>query len=172
MLAISANSFGGIVVSNREIDKALAHEMNKLFLELVIAPKFSAEAIKIFSSKNNLRVIQTKGINLKAKGNKEFKQLDGGFLMQDNDTKDLTKNNLNIVTKRKPSKREINDLLFAFRIAKHVKSNAIIYAKNGSTVGIGAGQMSRIDSTKIAIILKTPANQLAQVIKAKSTQGS
>ena len=91
--------------------------MNKLFLELVIAPKFSAEAIKIFSSKNNLRVIQTKGINLKANNKKEFRQLNGGLLMQDKDTEDLTKNNLNIVTKRKPSKREINDLLFALRTA-------------------------------------------------------
>ena len=165
------SAFGGIVVFNREIDKALAHEMNKLFLELVIAPKFSAEAIKIFSSKNNLRVIQQKGITLKANGSKEFKQLDGGFLMQDKDTKDLTKNNLNIVTKRKPSKRETNDLLFAFRIAKHVKSNAIIYAKNGSTVGIGAGQMSRIDSTKIAIIKAKEASNIAK-LKVSMINGS
>jgi len=91
--------------------------------------------------------------------------------MQDKDTKDLTKNNLNIVTKRKPSKRETNDLLFAFRIAKHVKSNAIIYAKNGSTVGIGAGQMSRIDSTKIAIMKAKKASNIAK-LKVSMTNGS
>ena len=138
------SAFGGIVAFNREIDKTLAEEINKLFLELIIAPKFSTEATKIFSSKKNLRLIQTKKINSYENNLKDLRYLNGGFLIQDKDNLELTKSNFKIVTKRKPSKKETNDLLFAFKVAKHVKSNAIIYAKNGSTVGIGAGQMSRI----------------------------
>lgn len=165
------SAFGGIVAFNREIDKTLAEEINKLFLELIIAPKFSTEATKIFSSKKNLRLIQTKKINSYENNLKDLRYLNGGFLIQDKDNLELTKSNFKIVTKRKPSKKETNDLLFAFKVAKHVKSNAIIYAKNGSTVGIGAGQMSRIDSTRIAVMKAKEASNIAK-LKLNMINGS
>ena len=164
------SAFGGIVAFNREINKALATEMSNIFLELIIAPKFSKEALKIFSRKKNLRLLKT-NIQNKEKPLKDFRQLADGFLLQDKDIENIKLNNLKVVTKRKPSTKEKNDLYFAFKVAKHVKSNAIIYAKNGSTVGIGAGQMSRLDSTRIAAFKAKEATSLAK-LKENITYGS
>ena len=161
------SAFGGIVACNREITEELANEMNKIFLEVIIAPTFSIEAVKIFSSKKNLRLLK---INLKDNNtvidHKIMKDLYDGFLMQDRDSETLNIDDLNIVTIKKPNEREIKDLIFAFKVAKHVKSNAIIYAKNNATVGVGAGQMSRIDSSQIAAIKSQKASKLAGLAKS------
>ena len=159
LLTDPRSAFGGIVVSNREITKELAEKMNKIFLEVIIAPSFSKESLNIFSSKKNLRLLKVK--NNLMNTDYVIKDLSDGFLMQDKDHETLDENNLNIVTNKTPTSREKMDLIFAFKVAKHVKSNAIIYAKNNSTVGIGAGQMSRIDSSQIAAIKSKKASELA-----------
>ena len=163
------SAFGGIVACNQEIKEKEAAEMNKLFLEVILAPKFSKKALKIFSSKKNLRLLQVK--MPKTKNEKVFKQLSDGFLLQDQDNINLNIKDLKVVTKKKPSKKELENLIFAFKVSKHTKSNAIIYAKNLTTVGIGAGQMSRIDSTKIAAIKSNNASKLAK-LKTPMTSGS
>ena len=161
------SAFGGIVACNREITEELAKNMNKIFLEVIIAPAFSAEAIKIFSSKKNLRLLKTNATdNETVIEHRIVKDLYDGFLMQDRDLETLNIDHLNVVTIKKPNKKEYRDLIFAFKVAKHVKSNAIIYAKNNATVGIGAGQMSRIDSSKIATIKSQNASKLAGLDKS------
>jgi phosphoribosylaminoimidazolecarboxamide formyltransferase/IMP cyclohydrolase len=156
------SAFGGIVVCNREVTKELAEIMSKIFLEVIIAPIFSKEALKVFSSKKNLRLLKTNLINnVAVTGSKIMKDLNDGFLIQDRDLETLNIDDLNIVSIKKPNEEEIKDLIFAFKVAKHVKSNAIIYAKNNATVGIGAGQMSRIDSSQIAAIKSQKASKLA-----------
>jgi phosphoribosylaminoimidazolecarboxamide formyltransferase/IMP cyclohydrolase len=144
------SAFGGIIALNRPLDAATATEIVKLFAEVVIAPKISDEAKAVLSAKPNVRVLETGAMpDPKAKG-LIVKSLSGGLLVQDRDFGHVTQSELKVVTRRAPSAQEIADLLFAFRVAKHVKSNAIVYAKNGATVGIGAGQMSRVDSSRIA----------------------
>ena len=161
------SAFGGIVVCNREITEELANKMNKIFLEVIIAPTFSKEAINIFSSKKNLRLLKTSFTDNKGvTGHKIMKDLYDGFLIQDRDLETLDINNLNVVTIKKPNEKESKDLIFAFKVAKHVKSNAIVYAKNSATVGIGAGQMSRIDSSQIAAIKSEKASKLAGLEKS------
>ena len=145
--------------------------MHKIFLEVIIAPSFSKEALNILSKKKNLRLLAFKDQNNLTNTNYIIKDLSDGFLIQDRDNETMDENNLNIVTNKKPSAEETKDLIFAFKIAKHVKSNAIIYAKNNSTVGIGAGQMSRIDSTQIAAIKSKKASKLAG-LKTNMAQGS
>jgi phosphoribosylaminoimidazolecarboxamide formyltransferase / IMP cyclohydrolase len=142
------SAFGGIIAFNREVDGATAASVAKQFVEVVIAPGFTVEALAIFANKQNVRVIQ---IAL-GKGNNKFdmKRVGGGLLVQTTDNFDVAQ--LKVVTKRKPTKAEMNDLIFAFRVAKFVKSNAIVFCRYGMTLGVGAGQMSRIDSTKIAAI--------------------
>ena len=138
---------------------------------MIIAPSFSKEALNILSKKKNLRLLAFKDQNKLINTNYIIKDLSDGFLIQDRDNETMDENNLNIVTNKKPSAEETKDLIFAFKIAKHVKSNAIIYAKNNSTVGIGAGQMSRIDSTQIAAIKSKKASELAG-LKTNMAQGS
>ncbi len=142
--------FGGVVAVNRKIDKNLAKKLSKIFLEVIIAPDITSESKRILSSKTNLRILIC---NKFPKFNNEelhVKSISGGFLIQTEDNGFLKKKNLKLVTNRKPTSKEINDLIFAWIVAKHTKSNAIIFAKNKSTIGIGAGQMSRIDSAYIA----------------------
>jgi phosphoribosylaminoimidazolecarboxamide formyltransferase/IMP cyclohydrolase len=117
---------------------------------VVIAPGASDEARAIFASKKNLRLLTTAGLPDAKKGGLSFRQVAGGFLVQDADVDSITAADLKVVTKRAPTKAELADLLFAWKVAKHVKSNAIVYVKDGATVGVGAGQMSRVDSTRIA----------------------
>ena len=146
----SVSAFGGIIALNKELDAETAKEISEIFTEVIIAPSISDEAKIILSSKKNLRVLITGGLADPEKSGVMIKSVAGGFLAQTKDNIIINKENLKVVTKRQPSDRELDDLLFAFKVAKHVKSNAIVYAKDGSTVGIGAGQMNRLDSSRIA----------------------
>ncbi len=144
------SAFGGIVALNQPLDAETAEEIVKIFTEVVIAPGASDEAKAIFAGKKNLRLLTTSALpDPKAKA-LAFKQVAGGFLVQDRDAGHITAADLKVVTKRAPTEKELADLMFAWTVAKHVKSNAIIYVKDGATVGVGAGQMSRVDSTRIA----------------------
>jgi phosphoribosylaminoimidazolecarboxamide formyltransferase/IMP cyclohydrolase len=144
------SAFGGIVAINRKLDSDLAEKLTRLFLEVVIAPEVDDKAALLLAAKGNLRLLSTGALPDPAAAGLSLKLLSGGFLMQDRDNGRIAERDLKVVTKRKPDERELSDLLFAFRVAKHVKSNAIVYVKNGATVGIGAGQMSRVDSSRIA----------------------
>jgi len=150
LLCDPVSAFGGIIALNRPLDRETAQEIIKIFSEVIIAPSVEDAALEVLKTKNNLRVLTTGGMPDPAAKRRIVKSLAGSLLVQDSDSGRVTKDDLKVVTTRKPSAQELEDLLFAFKVAKHVKSNAIIYAKNGATVGIGAGQMSRIDSTRIA----------------------
>lgn len=165
------SAFGGIVALNQSLDAETAEEIVKIFTEVVIAPGASDEAKAIFASKKNLRLLTTGGLADPRAAGLAFRQVSGGFLVQDRDRGALTVADLKVVTKRAPTAAEMTDLLFAWTVAKHVKSNAIIYVKDGATVGVGAGQMSRVDSTRIAA---RKAQDMAEVLglTAPLTQGS
>jgi phosphoribosylaminoimidazolecarboxamide formyltransferase/IMP cyclohydrolase len=139
------SAFGGVIGVNRPVDLAAAEEMHKLFLEVIAAPSFTEDARARFSSKKNLRLVEVAAATQKW----VLKNVSGGMLVQDNDTRALADSDLKIVTRRPPTPEEIRALLFAWKVCKHVKSNAIVYARDGQTVGVGAGQMSRVDSAKI-----------------------
>jgi len=144
------SAFGGIVAMNRELKADLAEKMKSLFLEVIIAPTVTDEALKIFADKPNVRILKSGKIPNPMDNGFSMKSISGGMLVQTRDNHILKKEDLKVVTKKLPNEDQINDLLFAWKVAKHTKSNAIIYAKNLQTAGIGAGQMSRIDSTNIA----------------------
>jgi phosphoribosylaminoimidazolecarboxamide formyltransferase/IMP cyclohydrolase len=144
------SAFGGIIAVNRELDAETAGEIAKLFAEVIVAPSVSDEAQAVLVQKKNLRVLATGTLPDPAAPGLVIKTLAGGFLLQSRDTGRVVLESLKTVTKRAPTEAELLDLLFAFRVAKHVKSNAIVYAKDLATVGIGAGQMSRVDSSRIA----------------------
>ncbi len=146
----STSAFGGIVALNRPLDEQTASEISHIFTEVVIAPGADDAALEIFAKKKNLRLLLTDGLPDPAAQGKFVKTVAGGLLVQDRDSGRITKDDLKVVTKLAPTEQQLNDLLFAWRVAKHVKSNTIVYAKDGATVGIGAGQMSRIDSARIA----------------------
>nr|WP_294914742.1 bifunctional phosphoribosylaminoimidazolecarboxamide formyltransferase/IMP cyclohydrolase [uncultured Neokomagataea sp.] len=144
------SAFGGIVAVNRTLDAATAKRISAIFTEVIVAPDAEPEALAVLAAKKNLRLLLTGGLpDPKAEG-LAVKTVAGGFLAQSRDAGHVTEADLKVVTKRAPTDAEMRDLLFAFRVAKHVKSNAVIYAKDGATVGIGAGQMSRVDSARIA----------------------
>jgi phosphoribosylaminoimidazolecarboxamide formyltransferase/IMP cyclohydrolase len=138
------SAFGGVIGVNREIDEAAAEEIAKLFVEAIAAPAFSAGALARFAAKKNLRLVVVKP----AAHARVFKQVSGGMLLQDADTGSVTAGDLRTVTKRPPTPDELTNLLFAWKVAKHVKSNAIVYARGGQTIGVGAGQMSRVDAAR------------------------
>tara|TARA_R110000764_G_scaffold4760_3_gene19338 strand:- start:746 stop:2335 length:1590 start_codon:yes stop_codon:yes gene_type:complete len=165
------SAFGGIIALNQPLDADTAREITGIFTEVVIAPGASAEAMDIFSQKKNLRLLTTDGLATADAAALAVRQVSGGFLVQDKDVGRITREDLKVVTKRAPSEQELNDLLFAWTVAKHVKSNAIIYVKDGATVGVGAGQMSRVDSTRIAA---RKAQDMAEALglSAPLTQGS
>ncbi len=144
------SAFGGIVALNQRLEEEAAREIVKIFTEVVIAPEVSDGAREIFAAKKNLRLLTTGGLPDPKSAGQMIKQVAGGFLAADRDNGSISEADLQIVTKRPPSQTELADMLFAFRVAKHVKSNAIIYVKDQATVGIGAGQMSRLDSSRIA----------------------
>ncbi len=146
----STSAFGGIVALNRALDAETATEITKVFTEVVIAPGADEAAIEIFARKKNLRLLLTDGLPDPAAPGRFVKTVAGGLLVQDRDFGRITKQDLEVVTKIAPTPEQMDDLLFAWRVAKHVKSNTIVYARDGATVGIGAGQMSRIDSARIA----------------------
>ena len=141
------SAFGGIVAFNRPVNLKAAEEVIKIFTEVLIAPDYDAEALEVLKSKKNLRVIKMPA--LESKPRLEFKQISGGMLVQTGDTHILATENLKVVTSRTPSEEELDALQFAWIVCKHTKSNAIVYARAGQTVGVGAGQMSRVDSVKI-----------------------
>ncbi|WP_184036801.1 bifunctional phosphoribosylaminoimidazolecarboxamide formyltransferase/IMP cyclohydrolase [Chitinivorax tropicus] len=146
----TTSAFGGIIAFNREVDVATAEAVSAQFLEVLIAPAYTAEARALLSKKVNVRVLE---VPLDAGHNPyDLKRVGGGLLVQSADIRNVGLDELKVVTKRQPTPAELQDLLFAWRVAKFVKSNAIVFAKNGQTAGIGAGQMSRVDSTKIAAI--------------------
>jgi phosphoribosylaminoimidazolecarboxamide formyltransferase / IMP cyclohydrolase len=142
------SAFGGIIALNRALDGETAELIADLFAEVIIAPEIDEAARQVLSQKKNLRVLATGGMPDPAASGMTIRSLSGGYLLQGRDNRVLE--DLNVVTKRQPSEQEMIDLKFAFTVAKHVKSNAIIYAKDGATVGVGAGQMSRVNSSRIA----------------------
>ncbi|MDB0003050.1 bifunctional phosphoribosylaminoimidazolecarboxamide formyltransferase/IMP cyclohydrolase [Alphaproteobacteria bacterium] len=144
------SAFGGVVLVNRKIDKDLAKLLHNKFYEVILAPKFTVLSLKILKSKKNLIVIDSS--NLKKTNNKIFKSVNSGTLYQDINSFKIAKNDIKLVSKKKSSNKILEDLMFAYKVAKHVKSNAIVFARNKQTVGIGAGQMSRLDSTRMAIL--------------------
>ncbi|WAX96344.1 bifunctional phosphoribosylaminoimidazolecarboxamide formyltransferase/IMP cyclohydrolase [Aminobacter sp. NyZ550] len=144
------SAFGGIVALNRILDAEAAEEIVKIFTEVIIAPEATPEAQAIVAAKKNLRLLVTGGLPDPDRAGLSVKSVAGGLLVQSRDNAVVDTLDLNVVTRRQPTQREIEDLKFAFRVAKHVKSNAIVYAKDLATVGIGAGQMSRVDSSRIA----------------------
>jgi len=144
------SAFGGIVALNCPIDAAAARAITDIFTEVVIAPDASEEARRIFAEKRNLRLLTTGGLPDPRAAGLAWRSLAGGFLVQSRDGAVVEDMKLEVVTRRAPTPQELADLKFAFRVAKHVKSNAIVYARGGATVGIGAGQMSRVDSVRIA----------------------
>ncbi len=139
------SAFGGVIGVNRPIDGEAAEEMHKLFLEVIAAPSFDEAAKARFASKKNLRLVEVKA----APQRWVLKNVSGGILLQDNDSRPLQDVDLKVVTQRAPTPEETRALLFAWKVCKHVKSNAIVYARDGQTVGVGAGQMSRVDSARI-----------------------
>ncbi len=157
----TTSAFGGIIAANQTLDAQTAEEIVKIFTEVIIAPDASDEAKAIIAAKKNLRLLLTGGLPNPATGGRMVKSLAGGYLIQGRDNALTATPELKVVTKRKPTDQEMADLLFAFTVGKHVKSNAIIYARDGATVGIGAGQMSRVDSSKIAASKSLEAAQNA-----------
>ena len=163
----AVSAFGGIIAVNQPLDAAAAQAMTEIFTEVIIAPDASREAQAIIAKKKNLRLLLAGGerprpsAQATAAQSLAVRQVAGGFLLQSHDNGRITENELRCVTKRQPDSREMQDLLFAWRVAKHVKSNAIIYARDGATVGIGAGQMNRLDSARIAAQKARNATQAA-----------
>ncbi|GAW36194.1 bifunctional purine biosynthesis protein PurH [Roseovarius sp. A-2] len=144
------SAFGGIIALNQPLDGVTAEEIAGIFTEVVIAPGADDAAVSIFAKKKNLRLLLTEGLADPARAARMIKQVAGGYLVQDKDSGQIGADDLRVVTKRAPTDAEMSDMLFAWKVAKHVKSNAIVYARDGATVGIGAGQMSRVDSCRIA----------------------
>ncbi|MEN2978321.1 bifunctional phosphoribosylaminoimidazolecarboxamide formyltransferase/IMP cyclohydrolase [Tistrella bauzanensis] len=144
------SAFGGIVAVNRPLDEALAVEIAKIFTEVIIAPEITQAARAVFAAKKNLRVLEAGRLPDPVAPGLAVRSIAGGLLVQTRDGGRIGRDDLRVVTKRNPTAQELDDLLTAFRVCKHVKSNAIVYVKNGATVGIGAGQMSRVDSARIA----------------------
>ncbi len=155
------SAFGGIVALNSPIDKDAAEEIAKIFTEVVIAPGATADAKAVFAAKKNLRLLTTGGLPDPRAPGVMVRSLAGGLLVQSRDDGVVGASDLKVVTKRVPTKEELSDLLLAFKVAKHVKSNAIVYVKDGATVGIGAGQMSRVDSARIAALKAEDAARAA-----------
>ena len=138
------SAFGGVIGCNREVDGDAAAEIVKLFVEAIAAPAFSAEARERFAAKKNLRLVEVRPAPVRP----VVKHVSGGLLLQDADTARVAGSELKVVTWRPPTAEELRSLLFAWRVCKHVKSNAIVYSRDGQTVGVGAGQMSRVDAAR------------------------
>ena len=155
------SAFGGVVAVNRRLDAAAARAIVEVFTEVVIAPEADEEAVAVFAAKKNLRLLVTGALPDPLAAGQVFRSVAGGMLVQTRDTARIAPADLKIVTRRQPSESEVADMLFAFTIAKHVKSNAVVYAKDGQTAGIGAGQMNRRDSARIAALRAREAAETA-----------
>jgi phosphoribosylaminoimidazolecarboxamide formyltransferase / IMP cyclohydrolase len=158
----SVSAFGGIVATNRALDAATAEAITQIFTEVVVAPDADEDARAIFARKKNLRLLLTGDLPDPARAGQTVAVIAGGILVQDRDNGTVTREQLTCVTKRQPTEQEVRDCLFAWTVAKHVKSNAIVYARDGATAGIGAGQMNRRDSARIAA---------AKALEAAETHG-
>ena len=146
------SAFGGIIAMNRRLDKATAEEISQSFFELVVAPSFEGPALKVLKQKKNIRIIQMPfPKDFIPHIDFDFRRISGGFLVQEIDREQITMSNVKVVSRRQPNVGELQDLFFAFNVAKYVRSNAVVLVKDEATVGIGAGQMSRVDSAKIAL---------------------
>ncbi len=165
------SAFGGIIALNQTLDAETAEEITGIFTEVVIAPDADEDARAIFAKKKNLRLLTTGGLADPLATAMTVRQVSGGLLLQDKDNGHIGLDDLKVVTQKQPTDAELKDLLFAWKVAKHVKSNAIVYVKDGATVGVGAGQMSRVDSTRIAA---RKAQDMAEVLGLNTplTQGS
>jgi len=148
--ADSLSAFGGIIAMNKECNSLVANEISKVFVEIVLAPSFTKKALAVFSKKKNLRVLEIGDINPREKLI-EIRNVVGGIIVQETDTSITTKENLKTVTKIKPTETDIDTMLFGWKVLKHVKSNGILIVKDNTTVGVGAGQVSRVDSVDIAM---------------------
>ncbi|SFJ87801.1 phosphoribosylaminoimidazolecarboxamide formyltransferase / IMP cyclohydrolase [Sphingomonas sp. NFR04] len=146
----TVSAFGGIIAVNRPLDRATAEQITGIFTEVVVAPDADEEALALFAAKKNLRLLLTGELPDPARAGLFAKSIAGGWLVQGRDNGIVTRDQLKVVTKRQPTEQELADCLFAWTVAKHVKSNAIVYAKDGSTAGVGAGQMNRLESARIA----------------------
>jgi phosphoribosylaminoimidazolecarboxamide formyltransferase/IMP cyclohydrolase len=148
--ADSLSAFGGIIAFNRTCTKDVAEAISGVFVEIVLAPNFDPEALDILNKKKNLRVLGI-GEFEKRTAKLEVRNVDGGLLVQDTDTKTLSKDNLTVVTKKQPSEQEIITALFTWKVLRHAKSNGVLIAKDNTTVGLGAGQVSRVDAVHMAL---------------------
>ena len=148
--ADSLSAFGGIIAINQPCDDILAKEISKVFVEIVLAPAFTKKSLEIFSKKKNLRVLEVGNIQSREQL-LEVRNVVGGVIVQETDTSTLSEDNLQIVTENKPSDKEMKTMLFGWKVLKHVKSNGILIVKDNTTVGVGAGQVSRVDSVDIAM---------------------
>jgi phosphoribosylaminoimidazolecarboxamide formyltransferase/IMP cyclohydrolase len=146
------SAFGGVLAFNRAVDAATAEEVAKLFVECIAAPGFADRAKEIFTAKKNLRLLELPAGGLEPERELQLKRILGGMLVQQPDLGEIKESELRTVTKRAPTAEEMHTMLFAWKVSKHVKSNAIVFAKDGATLGVGAGQMSRVDSVKIAVM--------------------
>jgi len=147
------SAFGGVMAFNRPLDAATAEEVAKLFVECIAAPGYEPVALEKFAAKKNLRLLQLPRNDSAGRGAEwELKRISGGVLVQEQDRHELAESDLKVVTRRAPTREEIDAMLFGWKVCKHVKSNAIVFARAGQTVGVGAGQMSRVDSVKIAVL--------------------
>ena len=165
------SAFGGVIALNGRLDGETASAISEIFTEVIIAPEADDEAQRILAEKKNLRLLLAGSLPAADAAGLSVRQLAGGYLLQNRDAGRVNESDLKVVTKRAPSAAELADLLFAFRVAKHVKSNAIVYVKEGATVGVGAGQMSRVDSARIAA--RKSADAAAQAGQAEPlTRGS
>jgi len=148
------SAFGGIVALNKKVDAAVAVSVNEVFTEVVIAPEFDADALEVLRTKKNLRVLSVPSAaaaGLTSESDAlEYKQISAGMLVQEKDIYKITRNDLKIVSEKQPSEEEIKAMLLAWRVCKHVKSNAIVIANQDQTIGVGSGQMNRVDSVRIA----------------------
>ena len=165
------SAFGGVIAFNRPIDEKVASEVTKLFSEVVIAPDASEKAQAVFAAKKNLRLLLTRATTERLPASLNIKSIAGGFLVQQSNRSHVVSSDLKVVTSRNPTDKQLEDLLFAFRVCKHVKSNAIVYAKEGRTIGIGAGQMSRVDAARMAAwkaksASKTIGNELLSTVNS------
>jgi phosphoribosylaminoimidazolecarboxamide formyltransferase/IMP cyclohydrolase len=147
------SAYGGVMAFNRPLDIATADEVAKLFVECIVAPGYELAALEKFATKKNLRLLVLPDWQSVAQEFEfELKRVSGGILIQEQDCRELAESDLKTVTRRAPTPGEVEAMLFAWKVCKHVKSNAIVFAQSGQTVGIGAGQMSRVDSVKIAVM--------------------
>jgi phosphoribosylaminoimidazolecarboxamide formyltransferase/IMP cyclohydrolase len=153
------SAYGGIIALNRKVDKATAERLHQQFIEVLIAPGYDDDALAVLTQKQNIRILEDQERRHPALGEPDVRQVTGGLLIQDRDGSRDERDDMEVVTDRRPTEQEWADLLFAWRVSRHVKSNAIVIARDLATLGIGAGQMSRVDSVRLAVE-KTQAETL------------